>query len=74
MVNIMVSHTSTSYTYWAGHIITNNNTQPISLNAINSLNMSISAFLEQSPVRWWLVFVPTVAYNANDQLRIKFYG
>jgi hypothetical protein len=74
MVNIMVSHTSTSYTYWAGHIITNNTTQPISLNAINSSNMSISSFWEQTSLKWWLVFVPTVSYNANDQLRIKFYG
>ena len=34
LVNIMVSHTSLSYTYWAGHFITNNTTQPISINSI----------------------------------------
>ena len=70
----MVSHTSISYTYWAGHFITNNTTQPISINSINSSNMSFTAMQEQTTLIWWIVCVPTVAYNASDTLRIKFYG
>lgn len=74
LVNVIVSHTSISYTYWAGHFITNNNTQPISINVLNSSNMSFSAFQEQTTLIWYFVCVPTVAYNASDQLRVKFYG
>jgi hypothetical protein len=74
LVNISVSHFSTSYTYWAGHIYCNNTPAPISLNSIVSSNMAFETFQQQGDQIWYIRMYPTVSYNTSTEMRVKFYG
>jgi hypothetical protein len=74
MVALALSHNSTSYTYWHGHVGTNNTTNPIYINLLVGSNMAIESFVEQTTLKPWLRVYPLVAYSTAVQLRVKFYG
>ncbi len=74
MINIAVSHNSTSYTYWHGHYGTNNSTSPIYITNISFSNMAFESFVQQTTLKSWIYVYPTVAYNTGVQLRVKFCG
>jgi hypothetical protein len=73
-INIAFSHNDSTYTYWHGHIGTNNSTAPIYITALAQNNATIESFQEQTTNKYWIYFRPTSAYNASVQLRVKFFG
>jgi hypothetical protein len=73
-INIAFSHNDSTYTYWHGHIGTNNSTAPIYTTALAQSNATIENFQEQTTNKYWIYFRPTSAYNASVQLRVKLFG
>jgi len=74
MINIAFSHNDSSYSYWHGHIGTNNSTAPMYITATSQSNATIEGFQEQTTNKYWIYYRPTSAYNASVQLRVKFFG
>jgi hypothetical protein len=74
MINIAFSHNDSTYSYWHGHIGTNNNTAPMYITATSQSNATIEGFQEQTTNKYWIYFRPTSSYNASVQLRVKFFG
>ena len=74
MINIAFSHNDSSYSYWHGHIGTNNNTAAMYITATSQSNATIESFQEQTTNIYWIYYRPTSAYNASVQLRVKFFG
>lgn len=74
IVMFAISHNDSTYSYWHGHIGTNNSTQILYLTAINQSNITIENFVEQTTNKTYIYMKPTSSYNASVQMRIKFYG
>jgi len=74
MINIAFSHNDSSYTFWHGHIGTNNDTAIMYITALSQYNTTIESFQEQTTNAYWIYFRPTSSYNASVQLRVKFFG
>jgi hypothetical protein len=73
-INIALSHNDSTYSYWHGHIGTNNDTAPMYITATAQNNATIESFQEQTTNIYWIYFRPSSSYNASVQLRVKFYG
>jgi len=74
MLNVAFSHNDSTYTYWHGHIGTNNDTAIMYITALAQYNTTIESFQEQTTNAYWIYFRPTSSYNGSVQLRVKFFG
>jgi hypothetical protein len=74
-INIGISHPdSGTYSYWHGHIGTNNSGQPLYFNATVNNNMNINSFQQQSTNRWFIHIVPVGTYSTAVQVRFKMFA
>lgn len=73
-INIAVSHNSTFYTYWHGHYGTNNTPAVMYVSSISNYSMTFESFDEQTTFKSWIYCCPTISFNSDTQLRVKFYG
>lgn len=68
------SHDSTSYTYWRGHVSIGNNNQILNTINVNTANMTVEAFIQQTTLLQFIRVIPSVSFNSSVLLRVKIYG